>query len=522
MNAMFKNLHQIWDQLRGQMTSRQEHLEEVSIKNLRGIQHLRIPLRYPVTVLAGPNGGGKSTVLTACACAYADEEHGIRSLTPAAQFPGFKHPHKEIGDQESDTYLEYSYITGGERRQMVYHHGGAKWNKSFKGQAGASQPKRRISIRTLANLANPSEIRAYLQLGRKKCDLAEIDAASISFAQRILSFRYSKISTITSGVRKLLFAHRSTDDTGCAYSEFHMSAGERSILHLSMELSRLEDALVLIDEVEAGLHPHVQELLMLELQRLALRNRLQIIVTSHSPVVLDTVPTEARVFLERTDNTVVRRDAFRDVIQRSLYGRSLQSLSVLCEDDIAESVIRGILDVLAPTIDLTQGDIDIGRDSGKNEYKNHLETLARFKRLDQSIFVLDGDGADLRQGLEVRAKELGQSLRVLVLPDVGKIPEQWLWDMLAGHAEEYATFLGLTPEALRQRMQDCEALYAGAADKPTEKRKNALHSVVEQSNRTVAELARMVAMTETTKGRGDIVEVKNQLHDAIQSWRSAK
>lgn len=520
MNAVARNLRQVWDQLRGQMTGREEHLEEVLIRNLRGIDGLRVPFRFPVTVLAGPNGGGKSTVLMACACAYADATHGVRALTPATLFPCFRHPQHGVGDRPADATIEFSYIAGGCRQQMVYHRGGAKWNRSFKGRAGAVQPRRRVFIRTLANLANPSEIRAYLQMGRKPCDLAEIDAASIAFAQRILSFRYQRLSVITSGVRALLFAQRSDAGSGCAYSEFHMSAGERSILHLSVELSRLTDALVLIDEVEAGLHPQVQELLMLELQRLALRNRLQVIVTTHSPVVLDTVPAEARVFLERTDGGVVRREAFRDVIQRSLYGRPLQALSVLCEDAVGEAIIRGILDALAPAIDLTQGDIDIGRDSGKDEFLHHLETLARFRRLDQTVFVLDGDGAPLQQRLEARALELGQALCVLVLPDPGAIPEQWLWDRLATHPEDYAGFLGLSPEALRQRLAETDVLYAGAADTPTAKRKHALHSVLEASSRTVEELARTVARHEAERRRGRIVETMHRLQDAIHRWRS--
>ncbi len=54
---------------------------------------------------------------------------------------------------------------------------------------------------------------------------------------------------------------------------------------------------------------------MLGLQRLTLRNRLQIVVTTHSPTVLETVPTEGRVFLERNPENVVRREPYRDLIQ---------------------------------------------------------------------------------------------------------------------------------------------------------------------------------------------------------------
>ena len=54
---------------------------------------------------------------------------------------------------------------------------------------------------------------------------------------------------------------------------------------------------------------------MLQLQQLALRNDLQIIVTSHSPVVLNSVPVDGRIFLERTeDGRVVLIPPHRDII----------------------------------------------------------------------------------------------------------------------------------------------------------------------------------------------------------------
>ena len=121
-----------------------------------------------------------------------------------------------------------------------------------------------------------------------------------------------------------------------------MSAGERALLRISKDISRLKNALILIDEIEAGLHPYTQQQVMLELQRLALRNDLQIIVTSHSPVVLESVPPEGRVFLERTETGVVVQPPYRDIFQRALYGRPQDRLSVLCEDAVGEALILGV------------------------------------------------------------------------------------------------------------------------------------------------------------------------------------
>ena len=85
MNLLRRNLHQVWDQLRAKKAQMPQFLESVQIQNLRGIRELKVKFAYPVTVIAGPNGCGKSTVLFACACAYqvsakASRENNLTKL----------------------------------------------------------------------------------------------------------------------------------------------------------------------------------------------------------------------------------------------------------------------------------------------------------------------------------------------------------------------------------------------------------------------------------------------------------
>ena len=135
--------------------------------------------------------------------------------------------------------------------------------------------------------------------------IAKLTASQIRFAQQVqvLPFRYSEVVDLASGRKNLLFAMQ---EGGPEYSELHVAAGERAILRLSQEIAQLSGALVRIDEIEAGLHPWVQQLLMLHLQQLALRRDLLIVVTFHSPVVLDSVPQNARIFLDRDASDICR------------------------------------------------------------------------------------------------------------------------------------------------------------------------------------------------------------------------
>ena len=391
MSLIARELRDVWDALRATNGHRGDALTEVRIRKLRGIRDLRLPFAYPVSVLAGPNGCGKSTVLFSCASAYDAPERASRDLTPGSLFPDFNSRQPGVSsDARQPTTIEFHYRHRGDRVSMTWTRG-RSWKRSFTNSNGG-QPERPVYLRTLANLTNPSEVRGVLQLGRKPVETEEIAAGLLIFAHRILPRRYRNLTIVSGSESDLLFAE--IEGPGeASYSEFHMSSGERSILRISKDTSRLENALVLIDEIDTGLHPYTQQQAMLELQRSALRQNLQIVVATHSPVVLDSVPPEARIFLDRDESTgqVRRAPPHRDIFQKALYGSSGDRLSILCEDAVAEGVIRGVLDVLNIELGLLHGDVVIGRNTGRDAFQNHVRTLAKFHKLSDFILVLDGD-----------------------------------------------------------------------------------------------------------------------------------
>lgn len=518
-----KNFEQVWNQLRGKGSVQSDFLTNITITNFRGIRDLSVMFRFPVSVLAGPNASGKTTVLLACACAYRKpgSQNSRDSYSPAVLFPNLtlrKHP--EYSDSPGSPAFEFRYISQKRPTAMRWARGTA-WSRSYLGQPGGEQPERHVYLRTLANLTNPAEVRSVLQIGQKgHYELEEITSDLIAFAQRIISLRYDQVVAIQSKAKNLLFALRPGEDTTNNYSEFHMSAGERAVLRLSKDLSRLQNALVLIDEIEAGLHPYTQQMLMLELLRLAVRNDLQVIVTTHSPVVLECVPVEGRIFLERTADNVVVLPAYRDIIQKALYGQSIEKLSILCEDNMAESLILGVLDVLNPKLGLLPSDIVVGRDTGKDQFSQHIEALGKFKQLNSFVFVLDGDGRHLEGKLVQTADRYGSDLQPLFLP--GKVPEDWAWKILCKYPDDYAPVLGLQSKHLLEQLNSADRLFSNATDHPDKIIKNKYFSFCEELKTDPLVLMRALARQETQRGEDDIKIFADHLEDQIRRWQARR
>ncbi|MCY4553519.1 MAG: AAA family ATPase [Candidatus Poribacteria bacterium] len=512
-----RRLEGLWSSLQGKKPHLPHFLSEIYLDRIRGLDNLRVLFDYPVSVIAGGNATGKSTVLFAAACAYKVPGAGTKDFVPSTLFPYYS---PKLGDRQDKLQritLEFNYQTPDGMRSMRWRRMNS-WNRSFFGRQNASQPERQVYLRTLSNLSNPSEVRGVLGMSRLKSEPEEtpLTASQIAFAHQMLPFRYSEVVNLSSGNKNLLFA---AQEGGAAYSELHMAAGERAILRLSQEITQLEGALVLIDEVEAGLHPWVQQLLMLHLQQLALRNDLQIIVTSHSPVVLNAVPSNGRIFLDRADTSgeVVVRPAYRDLIQNALYGRSAEMIKLLCEDDIAEGILEGIFDFLLPKEGMNREAIRIGRDTGASQFPIHAETLRKFGQIQNTVFVLDGDQRDGDIGLKIQ-NAAKSTVSILFLPG-NEAPESWVWDRLKYIPDAEIGRLGNTRAGLSNLMNQLDAIYSSASDSPSEIAKNKFQSLSENLRREASEICRIVARLEAGQRESDIRPLADELQGILRQWR---
>ena len=278
---------------------------------------------------------------------------------------------------------------------------------------------------------------------------------------------------------------------------------------------------MLIDEVEAGLHSWVQQLLMLHLQQLALRNDLQIIVTSHSPVVLDSVPLNGKIFLDRDElsGEVVVRPAYRDLIQNALYGRSNAVLKLLCEDEIAEGILEGIFDFLLPQERIKWESVQIGRDTGASEFPMHARSLAKFGQIQDTVFVLDGDqrGGEIESKIQEAAGH-GINISILFLPG-NAAPESWVWERLRYIPNVEASQLGVNQTDLSNLMNSLDTIYGSASDSPSEIAKNKFRSLSDSLRREASDICRIVGRLEAGRTDSDIQPLVENLQQILLQRR---
>lgn len=83
---MKQRFEKLWERLDGKRPHMPHFLDEIYLSGLRGIKDLRVKFSYPVSVIAGGNASGKSTVLFAAACAYKVPGAGVKDFVPSTLF----------------------------------------------------------------------------------------------------------------------------------------------------------------------------------------------------------------------------------------------------------------------------------------------------------------------------------------------------------------------------------------------------------------------------------------------------
>jgi hypothetical protein len=158
---------------------------------------------------------------------------------------------------------------------------------------------------------------------------------------QVLARSYTAVRVAASGRYSL----HDLDADGCCYSGFNMGSGEDVTCQLARIVHRLpKGGLLIIEEIETGLHPAAQRNLMRYLIELCCEKPLQVICSSHSQTVLESVPADARILLVRHGATVEPRYGVSVIEAVSeMTERPMAELAVYVEDALACHLVQKAL-----------------------------------------------------------------------------------------------------------------------------------------------------------------------------------
>lgn len=195
-------------------------------------------------------------------------------------------------------YIRYGFFTlwsDGKTRigyQRMSKKRGGKWTKYDK------RVRRNVVFLGIQRIVPPGERKTERSYsGRFKSSKLDLSTQKkiLDIASKILGKKYTTLDMRTVDKRRLFVVDRKEKH----YSGFNMGAGENAIFSLLIELfSAGKNTLLVIDEIELGLHESAQKRLINELKKLCLELHCQVICSTHSSAILDHLPPEGRFYLE--------------------------------------------------------------------------------------------------------------------------------------------------------------------------------------------------------------------------------
>ncbi|RKT76091.1 putative AbiEii toxin of type IV toxin-antitoxin system [Rahnella aquatilis] len=324
---------------------------ELNSGTLRGMTNFKINIEYPLLAIAGRNGAGKSTILAMAACAFHNRKKDLilknrkKSYYTFADF--FIQHSEEVPPEGLSIHYKIAHnnwkknesaptgkgILYQERRKTI----GGKWSNYDR---RVSRPVIFLGIERIVPHIEKSQSRSYSKYFSETTDTGwESDVKDC--VGYILNKSYEGFKYVYHSKYRLPLVQCN----GRKISGFNMGAGENALFEIFFALYSCPDgSLIIVDEIELGLHAEAQVRLIKKLKDICLARKLQIIFTTHSEIVFGCIPDESRIFVETiSGRTVITPGISPDYAFSKLISDNSEELDVLVEDIVAEKILASSL-----------------------------------------------------------------------------------------------------------------------------------------------------------------------------------
>lgn len=401
---------------------------------LRGIHRLVVPFSFPITVICGRNGVGKSTVLALTALSsrptagwrvYWGNARPRTQPNARAEYSFSDFFHRRRGEAPLDGIaVTWVSMDRGNEIEVSVRCVEGRWTRirdAGRHRGRAAAPVRAIDFVPVARVLPAIESGALRSafLRNQRVTTETLSAASVADLSFIMGKQYQLAET--DFVRGLGLARC---QARARYSGFDMGSGESSVIVL---LSRLQAAevggLIVIEEIELGLHAEAQARLAQVLMKHCIAKRLQIVCTTHSEAILDAVPRCARVLLRKNGD---EHEAIQGVSTRfalhEMAGAPREELILYTEDRFAAAIVD---QALAGPDRARIRICDVGSNSTlARQAVAHIRSGVALRAL--SVFDGDCTEAGVNSWIASERGERRIFPDYVILPADGLTPEAWI------------------------------------------------------------------------------------------------
>lgn len=308
----------------------QQFIKRIRLKSVRGFTDETVEFKSPVTALVGTNGGGKSTILGAAALSY-------KSIKPSKFFPK-----AFIGDESMAAWtieaelVDKSVFTD-KTLTRTARFAQSKWRRDDFQDRHVEY----IEIQRTVPAGETTKLKQFIAGNIDDYDIVQLNSNTVTYATAVLDKSIEHYKAIQSKSNPNIKMYVGSVNNQVGYSQFHFGAGEASIIET---IDRIEsapnNALILIEEVENGLHPVAVRLFVQYLQNAAKRKRLQVIFTTHSQDAVDQLPPQAvwAAINKRTWNGKLSIESLR-----AITGEVVDSRAVYVEDSFVKEWVENAI-----------------------------------------------------------------------------------------------------------------------------------------------------------------------------------
>jgi len=415
------------------------------------VPNSEIKFQFPLTVLVGENGCGKSSVLQALETAPEGSSYSQKWFStrvdpiPEEPRPAFWYSYNSseakknvqilnlrIKKESNPDYWEPSrpvakYGMELFPKEMAKTPGasGTRWNGTkrnilyldFRGELSAfdkyfyfGEKPNTITLKTkqdyiryysvyLKGILDGWVKAGFKYRNKKRVEkISKLSSDEIEIISSILDKNYEEITIIThsfykqwgdSVCFKLKNIHSETFSGD--YTEAFAGSGESAVVKLVHQVFQApKGTLVLLDEPEVSLHPGAQKRLLDFLLQQTFEKGLQVILTTHSPAIVEELPKEAIVLLHQTpDGTFSPKCSIEPELAFQYIGHTnTEKNKIIVEDKCAELLVKRALCLLDSNA-CKAIDVIFHAGGAKDIYKEAV-VLSRLNSK-KTFLLLDGD-----------------------------------------------------------------------------------------------------------------------------------